>query len=63
MKQYGTFVGFSSIGAALQLLIVYLLTEATGFNYEPSLVIAVAIASISNFLLNKRLTFQEQIWE
>ena len=63
LKQYGTFAGFSSIGAALQLLIVYLLTESAGFNYEPSLLIAVAIASISNFLLNKRLTFQEQIWE
>jgi dolichol-phosphate mannosyltransferase len=63
LKQYGTFVGFSSIGAALQLLIVYLLTEAAGFNYEPSLLIALATASISNFLLNKRLTFQELIWE
>ena len=63
LKQYATFLGFSSIGAALQLLIVYLLTEAAGFNYEPSLLLAVAVASISNFLLNKRLTFQEQIWE
>ena len=63
LKQYGAFVGFSSIGAALQLLIVYLLTESTDMNYEPSLFIAVAIASISNFLLNKRLTFQERIWE
>jgi dolichol-phosphate mannosyltransferase len=63
LKQYATFLGFSSIGATLQILIVYLLTEAAGFNYEPSLLIAVAVASISNFLLNKRLTFQEQIWE
>jgi dolichol-phosphate mannosyltransferase len=63
LKQYGTFLGFSSIGAALQLLIIYLLTEATDINHEPSLIVAVAIASISNFLLNKRLTFQEQIWE
>jgi dolichol-phosphate mannosyltransferase len=62
LKQYGMFAGFSSIGAALQLLIVYLLTEAAGFKYEPSLVIAVAIASVSNFLLNKKWTFQEHIW-
>lgn len=62
LKQYGMFAGFSSIGAGLQLLIVYLLTEAADFNYEPSLVIAVAIASVSNFLLNKKWTFQENIW-
>jgi dolichol-phosphate mannosyltransferase len=63
LNQYGKFAAFSSVGAVLQLLIVYLLTESARLNYEPSLVIAVAISSISNFLLNKRLTFQEQIWE
>jgi dolichol-phosphate mannosyltransferase len=62
LKQYGMFTGFSSFGAALQLLIVYLLTGASGFNYEISLFMAVAIASVSNFLLNKRWTFQERIW-
>ena len=62
LKQYGMFTGFSSFGAALQLLLVYLLTGASGFNYEISLFMAVAIASVSNFLLNKRWTFQERIW-
>jgi dolichol-phosphate mannosyltransferase len=62
LKQYGMFAAFSSSGAALQLLIVYLLTKAADLNYEPSLFIAVAIASVSNFLLNKRWTFQEHIW-
>jgi dolichol-phosphate mannosyltransferase len=62
LKQYGMFTGFSSFGAALQLLLVYLLTGASGFNYEISLFTAVAIASVSNFLLNKRWTFQERIW-
>lgn len=62
LKQYGMFTGFSSFGAALQLLIVYLLIEAAGFNYESSLFMAVAIASVNNFLLNKKWTFQEHIW-
>jgi dolichol-phosphate mannosyltransferase len=63
LKQYGMFAGISSMGASLQLLMVYLLTEAAGFNYQSSLFIAVAIASVSNFLLNKKWTFQERIWE
>jgi dolichol-phosphate mannosyltransferase len=62
LKQYGMFAGFSSVGAAVQLLMVYLLTEAAGFSYESSLFMAVAIASVSNFLLNKKWTFQEHIW-
>jgi dolichol-phosphate mannosyltransferase len=37
--------------------------EVAGFNYQLSLFIAVAIASVSNFLLNKKWTFQEHIWE
>ena len=63
LKQYGMFAGISSMGASVQLLIVYLLMEVAGFNYQLSLFIAVAIASVSNFLLNKKWTFQEHIWE
>jgi dolichol-phosphate mannosyltransferase len=63
LKQYGMFAGISSMGASLQLLIVYLLMEVAGFDYPPSLFIAVAIASVSNFLLNKKWTFKEHIWE
>jgi dolichol-phosphate mannosyltransferase len=61
LKQYGLFVAFSSIGASIQLLLVYLLVES-GLSYSPSLIIAVASASISNFLLNKKFTFHEKIW-
>jgi dolichol-phosphate mannosyltransferase len=61
LKQYGLFVTFSSIGASIQLLLVYLLVES-GLNYSPSLIIAVATAAISNFLLNKKFTFHEKIW-
>jgi dolichol-phosphate mannosyltransferase len=61
LKQYGLFVAFSSIGASIQLLLVYLLVESD-LGYSPSLIIAVASASISNFLLNKKFTFHEKIW-
>jgi dolichol-phosphate mannosyltransferase len=61
LKQYGLFVTFSSVGAAIQLLLVYLLVES-GLNYTSSLIIAVATAAISNFILNKKWTFQEKIW-
>jgi dolichol-phosphate mannosyltransferase len=62
LKQYGLFAGISSIGALLQLLLVYLLTGDAGWSYESALFIAVAIASLSNFLLNKRWTFHERLW-
>ena len=61
LKQYGLFVTFSSIGASIQLLLVYLLVES-GLSYSPSLIIAVATAAISNFILNKKFTFHEKIW-
>jgi dolichol-phosphate mannosyltransferase len=61
LKQYGLFVGISSVGAALQLIILYLLVQS-GQVYELSLILAVAIASMGNFLLNKKLTFREKIW-
>jgi dolichol-phosphate mannosyltransferase len=62
LKQFGLFVGMSSIGAVLQLAIVYLLVRSGGITYEFSLILAVAIASVSNFLLNKKWTFREKIW-
>ena len=62
LKQYGLFVAFSSLGASIQLLLVYLLVES-GLSYSPSLIIAVATAAISNFILNKKWTFHEKIWK
>jgi dolichol-phosphate mannosyltransferase len=62
LRQYGFFAGISSAGAAIQLGALYLILQA-GFRYESSLIIAVALASISNFLLNKKLTFGEKVWE
>jgi len=62
LRQYGLFFGMSSVGAALQLAILYLLVQSADMKYEVSLILAVAIASMSNFLLNKKWTFREKVW-
>jgi dolichol-phosphate mannosyltransferase len=61
LKQYGLFAAITAGGAAVQLGVLQVLLQS-GFSYEVSLLIAVGIASISNFLLNKKLTFREKIW-
>lgn len=60
-KQFSLFLLISSFGAAIQLGFVYLFVES-GLNYALSLLCAVAIASASNFLLNKKLTFKDRLW-
>jgi dolichol-phosphate mannosyltransferase len=60
--QYGMFIGFSSLGAIVQLLIVYALVENYNMDYPLALILAVAAASVGNFLLNKKWTFKEKIW-
>jgi dolichol-phosphate mannosyltransferase len=60
--QYGMFIGFSSLGAIVQLLILYALVENYNMEYPPALIFAVAAASVGNFLLNKKWTFKEKIW-
>jgi dolichol-phosphate mannosyltransferase len=61
LKQYALFAGISSGGAAIQLGSLYLFMES-GLSYEVSLITAVALASVSNFLFNKKWTFGEKIW-
>ena len=60
--QYGKFVGFSSIGALVQLGMVYNLVDQWNISYPISLVLAVGVAAFGNFLLNKRWTFKEKVW-
>lgn len=62
LKQYGLFLLFSSLGITIQLTLVYVLVES-GLSYNLSLISAVAAASISNFMLNKKWTFGEKVWE
>jgi dolichol-phosphate mannosyltransferase len=61
LRQYGLFAAITSGGAGIQLGALHVLLQS-GFSYEVSLIIAVSMASISNFLLNKKLTFGERVW-
>jgi dolichol-phosphate mannosyltransferase len=60
--QYGMFMGFSSLGALVQLGMVYTLFENYNMDYPFALVLGVATAAVGNFLLNKKWTFKEKIW-
>ncbi len=60
--QYGKFAGFSSIGALVQLGMVYYLVDELTVSYPIALVLAVATAAFSNFILNKKWTFKEKVW-
>ena len=62
LRQYGMFIGCSSLGILIQFLSIYMLRES-GVSYDISLLIGVTIASVSNFLFNKKWTFKEKIWE
>jgi len=60
--QYGKFVLFSSIGALVQLGMVFLLVDSYDMIYPMALIIAVISAAFGNFVLNKKWTFKEKIW-
>jgi len=62
LAQYGKFVGFSSLGALIQLGMVYILVDNYQFVYSLALILAVIIAASSNFILNKKWTFKEKVW-
>lgn len=60
--QYGLFLGFSSIGAGIQLGMLYLLKEIYHLDYAVALILAVAAAASGNFVLNKKWTFRQKVW-
>ena len=62
-KQYVLFLALCTLGAVIQLSLVFAFVEYSHMQYAISLLIAVSIASLSNFLLNKKITFGEKIWE
>ncbi len=61
-KQYGKFVVFSSLGVVIQLGIVFSLMENSQIIYPITLILAVITAAFSNFVLNKKWTFKEKLW-
>jgi dolichol-phosphate mannosyltransferase len=62
LKQYGMFAGFSTVGAVIQLTLVYLFVQSYAMQYSSALILAIAVASIGNFLFNKKWTFHEKVW-
>lgn len=62
LRQYVTYLGFTSLGALVQLSLLYLLVESYQFDYGLSLLLAVGVASLGNFIMNKKWTFGERIW-
>jgi dolichol-phosphate mannosyltransferase len=62
-RQYILFLTLCALGAGVQLSLVFIFVEYFHIQYAISLIIAVCIASLGNFLLNKKITFGEKIWE
>jgi len=62
LSQFGKFVGFSSLGALVQLGMVFSLVEASQIAYPIALILAVFTAAFGNFILNKKWTFKEKLW-
>jgi len=62
LAQYGKFVGFSSLGALIQLGVVYVLVDNYQLVYSIALILAVITAASSNFIFNKKWTFKEKVW-
>ena len=61
ISQYGKFAMFSSLGALVQLGVVYLLVDNNGVSYPLALILAVITAAFGNFVLNKKWTFKEKL--
>ena len=62
-RQYGSFLALCSLGAIIQLSLVFIFVEYSHIQYGLALIMAVCVASVGNFLLNKKFTFGEKIWE
>lgn len=62
LKQFGKFVAFSSLGALIQLGMVFYLVDNQHLSYSVALVLAVLSAAFGNYILNKKYTFKEKVW-
>ncbi len=62
LSQYGKFSLFSSLGALVQISMMFWLVESYNVEQPPALLLAIGTAAFSNFLLNKKLTFKEKLW-
>lgn len=60
-SQYSKFIMFSSVGALIQLGVVFSLVDNYNWAYTTALGIGVLTGAFSNFILNKKLTFKEKL--
>ncbi len=63
LSQFFKFSSFSTIGALIQLGLVFYLTDAQNMPYHISLILAVSVAAFGNFILNKKFTFNEKLMD
>ena len=61
LTQYGKFAMFSSLGALVQLGMVYFLVDGIEISYPLALILAVMTAAFGNFVFNKKWTFKEKL--
>ena len=60
--QYCKFSLFSSLGALVQLGMVFWFVDSYEISYPLALILAITTAAFSNFILNKKFTFKEKLW-
>ncbi len=63
ISQYSKFIMFSSIGAFVQLGVVFSLVDNYNWIYTTALGVGVLTGAFSNFILNKKWTFKEKLWQ
>jgi dolichol-phosphate mannosyltransferase len=61
ISQYGKFAMFSSLGALVQLGMVYFFVDQIEITYPLALILAVITAAFGNFVFNKKWTFKERL--
>lgn len=63
ISQYSKFIMFSSFGALIQLGVVFSLVDNYDWMYTTALGVGVLTGAFSNFVLNKKWTFKEKLWQ
>jgi len=63
ISQYSKFVMFSSLGALVQLGVVFSLVDHYNWIYTTALGVGVLTGAFGNFILNKKWTFKEKLWQ
>lgn len=63
ISQFSKFIMFSSFGALIQLGVVFSLVDNYNWIYTTALGVGVLTGAFSNFILNKKWTFKEKLWQ